>query len=326
MFCGIVFLLKGHSPYEFYLTILRSGFSSFDEFAGVLFNATPLIFTGLAVALAFKASLFNIGCEGQLYVAAISAALCGIHINLPSIVLIPFCIVVAMLFGAIWGAIPGILKVKFGAHEVFNTLMLNFIALALTNFLVVSVFREPEQMTPQTAAINESARFQRLGEVIPIISKSNLLNASFFLAIICIIVTYCFLKYSRWGYELRLVGNASDVAAYGGIKPGSVIVWTMALSGAIAGLAGVSDVMGYRHRFLDSFSPGWGFTGIVVALLGRNHPFGVFAASLLFGLLHKVALDIEIVYDIPRGLFLVGQGLLIIIMVCMEGFINKRER
>ncbi len=326
LFCGIVLLLRGQSPFAFYLTIFSSGFSSFDEFAGVLFNATPLIFTGLAVALAFKAGLFNIGCEGQLYVAAFTAAWFGIHINLPSIVLIPLCIIVAMLSGAIWGAIPGLLKVKFGAHEVINTIMLNFIALALTNFLVVSVFREPGQMTPQTAAINKTAQFQRLGEVIPFIEESNLLNSSFLLAILCVIITYVFLKYSRWGYELRLVGKASDVAAYGGINPGKVIVWTMALSGAIAGLAGVSDVMGYRHRFLDSFSSGWGFTGIVVALLGRNQPFGVFAASLLFGLLNKVALDIELFLGIPRGLFLVGQGLLIIIMVCMEGSVIKRKR
>lgn len=326
LFCGIVLLLRGESPYAFYLTILKSGFSSFDEFASVLFYATPLIFTGLAVALAFKAGLFNIGCEGQLYVAAFTAAWFGIHINLPSIVLIPLCIVAAMLSGAIWGAIPGLLKVRFGAHEVINTIMMNFIALAFTNFLVVSVYREPGQMTPQTEAIHETARFQRLGEVIPFINESNLLDASFLLAILCVILTYVFLKYSRWGYELRLVGNASEVAAYGGIKPGRVIVWTMALSGAIAGLSGVSDVMGYRHRFLDSFSSGWGFTGIVVALLGRNHPFGVFAASLLFGLLNKVALDIELLLGIPRGLFLVGQGLLIVIMVCMEGFVIKRKR
>ena len=326
LFCGIVLLLSGESPYAFYLTILKSGFSSFDEFAGVLFYATPLIFTGLAVALAFKAGLFNIGCEGQLYVAAFTAAWFGIHINLPSIVLIPLCIVAAMLSGAIWGAIPGLLKVKFGAHEVINTIMMNFIALALTNFLVVSVYLEPGQETPQTEAIHKTAQFQRLGEVIPFIRESNLLDASFLLAILCVILTYLFLKYSRWGYELRLVGNASEVAAYGGIKPGRVIVWTMALSGAIAGLSGVSDVMGYRYRYLDSFSSKWGFTGIVVALLGRNHPFGVFAASLLFGLLNKVALDIELLLGIPRGLFLVGQGLLIIIMVCIEGFIIKRKR
>ena len=323
LLCGTVLVVKGQNPLEFYKTVFLSGFSSIDEFAGVLFNATPLIFTGLAVSIAFKGGLFNIGCEGQLYVAAFSAAWIGIHTNLPSILLIPLCIIAAMGSGAIWGGIPGILKARFGAHEVINTIMMNFVALALTNFLVTSIYREPGQMTPQTAEISEAAQFPRLGEVLPFLDRSNLLDASIFLAILCVILVYVFLKYSRWGFELRLVGNAPDVAAYGGIKPQSVIMWSMALSGAVAGLAGVTDVMGYRHRFLDSFSSGWGFTGIVVALLGRNHPFGIFAAALLFGLLNKVALDIELLLGIKRGLFLAGQGILIILLMCMEGFAKR---
>lgn len=308
------------------MTIFLSGFSSFDKFAGVLFYATPLIFTGLAVSIAFKGGMFNIGCEGQLYVAAFTVAWIGIHIDLPSVFLLPLCIIGGMFSGAVWGGIPGLLKARFGAHEVINTIMMNFIASALTNYLVTSVYREPDQMTPQTSEINKTAQLPRLGESIPFIEKSNLLDYSFLLAIICVTFTYILLKYSRWGYELRLVGNAPDVAAYGGIKTNYVIVWSMALSGALAGLAGVGDVMGYRHRFLDSFSSGWGFTGIVVALLGRNHPIGVFAAALLFGLLNKVALDIELQLGIQRGLFLAGQGVLIIILMCMQGYAKRLFR
>lgn len=308
------------------MTIFLSGFSSFDEFAGVLFNATPLIFTGLAVSIAFKGGMFNIGCEGQLYVAAFTTAWIGIHIDLPSILLLPLCIISGMFSGAIWGGIPGVLKARFGAHEVINTIMMNFIAFALTNFLVTSVYREPGQMTPQTTEINKTAQLPRLGEAFSFIEKSNLLDFSFLLAILCVTLTYILLKYSRWGYELLLVGNAPDVAAYGGIKTKNVVVWAMALSGALAGLAGVGDVMGYRHRFLDSFSSGWGFTGIVVALLGRNHPIGVFAAALLFGLLNKVALDIELQLGIQRGLFLAGQGILIIILMCMQGYAKRLIR
>lgn len=324
LLCGIAFILRGQNPWELYTTIFISGFSSFDEFGSVLFYSTPLIFTGLAVAIAYKGGLFNIGCQGQLYVAAFAATLVGIYLNLPSILLVPLCIGAALITGAIWGAVPGLLKAKFGAHEVINTIMMNFIAVALTNFLVTSVYREPEQMTPQTSEIYEAARLPRLGGVFPFLPQSNLLDASFLLACACVIFCYIFIKHTRWGYELRLVGNAPDVAAYGGINPGAVTVWVMALSGAIAGLAGVADVMGYRHRFLDNFSSGWGFTGIAVALLGRNHPFGVFAAALLFGLLNKVALDIELILGVPRGLFLAGQGLLIIGLVCMEG-ISKRK-
>ncbi len=324
LLCGIVLILRRQNLWEFYTTIFISGFSSFDEVGSVLFNSTPLIFTGLAVAIGYKCGLFNIGCEGQLYVAAFAATWVGIYLNLPSVMLVPLCIGAAMIAGSIWGAVPGFLKAKFGAHEVINTIMMNFVAFALTNFLVISVYREPDQMIPQTAQIHEAARLPRLSNMFPVLSQSNLLDASFLIACACVVICYIFLKYTRWGYELRLVGNAPEVAEYGGINPRVVTVWVMALSGAIAGLAGVADVMGYRHRFLDGFSSGWGFTGIAVALLGRNHPFGVLAAALLFGLLNKVALDIELILEVPRGLFLVGQGLLIVGLVCMEG-ISKRN-
>ncbi len=324
LLCGIVLILRGQNAFEFYKIIFLSGFSNFDEFGSVLFNATPLIFTGLSVAIGYKAGLFNIGCEGQLYVAAFAAAWVGINFNLPSVLMIPLCLCAALLAGAIWGGIPGILKAKFGAHEVINTIMMNFIALAITNLLVTSVYREPGQMIPHTSPISKSAHLPRLADALFFIPDSNLLNASFIIASISVILCYVLLKYTRWGYELRLVGNAPDVAEYGGINPRVVTVWVMALSGAIAGLAGVADVMGYRYRFADSFSSGWGFTGIAVALLGKNHPFGVFAAALLFGLLNKVALDIELFLNVPRGLFLVGQGLLIIWLVCQEGLTKRK--
>ena len=325
LLCGVVLILRGQNPFEFYTTIFISGFSSYDELGSVLFNATPLIFIGLAVAIGYKGGLFNIGCEGQLYVAAFAATWVGMHLNLPSVMLVPLCIGAAMFTGAVWGAVPGFLKAKFGAHEVINTIMMNFIAFAITNFLVTSVFQEPGQMIPQTSQIYEAARLPRLASVVFFLPQSNLLNASFLIACLAVVICYIFLQHTRWGYELRLVGNAPEVAAYGGINPRVVTVWVMALSGAIAGLAGVTDVMGYHYRFLDSFSSGWGFTGIAVALLGRNHPFGVFAAALLFGLLNKVALDIELTLEVPRGLFLAGQGLLIIGLVCIEGISKKKK-
>ena len=243
-----------------------------------------------------------------------------------------------MIAGAGWGAVPGFLKARYGAHEVINTIMMNFIAFALMNYLVTSVYQEPGQMIPQTPQIHETARIPRLAPFVPVLPEnnplsffvpvlpeSNPLNMSFLIACGCVVLCYIFLTYTRWGYELRLVGNARDVASYGGINPGTVTVWVMALSGAIAGLAGVAEVMGYRYRFLDSFSSGWGFTGIAVALLGRNNPFGILAAAILFGLLNKVALDIDILLGIPRGLFFAGQGMLIIWLVCIEGISRKKN-
>ncbi len=245
-----------------------------------------------------------------------------------------------MIAGGVWGAVPGLLKAKYGAHEVINTIMMNFIAFALMNYLVTSVYQEPGQMIPQTPQIHETARIPRLASLVPSLPQSNPLlaflvpslpqsnplNASFLIACGCVVLSYIFLTYTRWGYELRLVGNARDVASYGRINPRTVTVWVMALSGAVAGLAGVAEVMGYRYRYLDSFSAGWGFTGIAVALLGRNNPFGILAAAVLFGLLNKVALDINILLGIPRGLFLAGQGMLIIWLVSIEGIsLLKKE-
>ena len=325
LLCGIVLQIQGKNPLEFYNIIFASAFSSFDDFGYVLFNATPLVFTGLAVAIAYRSGLFNIGCEGQLYVAAFAAAWIGMHLNLPAFLLIPLCIGSAVIAGAAWSAVPGFLKARYGAHEVINTIMMNFIAFALMNYLVTSVYQEPGQMIPQTSQIYETARLPRLASLLPILPRSNPLNLSFLFACGCVVFCYIFLTYTRWGYELRLLGNARDVASYGGINPQIVTVWVMALSGAVAGLAGVAEVLGYRYRFLGNFSSGWGFTGIAVALLGRNNPFGILVAAVLFGLLNKVALDIEILLEIRRGLFLAGQGVLIIWLVCIEG-ISRRKR
>lgn len=324
--CGVTLIIRGQSPWEFYELILISGFSSIDDIGSILFNSTPLIFTGLAVAIGYKAGLFNIGCEGQLYVAGFAATWIGIHLDLPSFIIIPFCLAAAILFGGIWGAIPGILKARYGAHEVINTIMMNFIAFAIMSYLVTSVYQDPGQMEPQTAEIHDSAKLPKLAGLIPILPQSNLLNTSFLISCVVVLMLYILLKYTRWGYELRLVGNSPEVAAYGGINPGTVTIWVMTLSGAIAGMAGVADVLGYHYRFVHSFSPGWGFTGIAVALMGRNHPFGVFIAAILFGFLSKVALDVELLLDIPHGLFIAGQGILILGLVCMEGYTKIKNQ
>ncbi len=321
---GVLIWFVGERPFEVYRTFWWSAFGSLNDFGYVLFNATPLIFTGLAVMIGFKCGLFNIGCEGQLYVAGFAAAWVGFHIDWTTAwLIIPACFVSAMLAGALWAAIPGMLKARYGVHEVINTIMMNFIAIALTNYLVTQVYKEPNQMIPQTSPIHEAARLPRIAAFLPMLPSSNPLNVTLLLAFGLIGLTHFLLTRTRWGYEIRLVGNAAEVATYAGINVRRVTVWTMALSGAIAGFAGIWDVMGYRHRFLDNFSPGFGFTGIAVALLGRNHPTGVLFASILFGALNKGALDIEILMDVPRELFVIMQGVLILLLICAEGF-SKR--
>ncbi len=323
---GVLILFFGEQPFEVYGLLWQSVCGSFDDFGYVLFNATPLIFTGLAVMLGFKGGLFNIGCEGQLYLAGFAAAWVGFHLNWGGgWIIIPACLVSATLAGGLWGAIPGILKARYGVHEVINTIMLNFIAIALTNYLVTEVYQAPDQMTPHTPLIHESAQLPRLSAFSSVFLPSNPVNITLFFAFGLIGLTQFLLARTKWGYEIRFVGNAAEVAVYAGINVRRVTVWTMVLSGAVAGFAGVWEVMGYRHRFLDNFSPGFGFTGIAVALLGRNHPYGVLFAALLFGALNKGALDIEILTNVPRELFLIIQGVLILLLVCAEGVSKNRE-
>ena len=323
---GILILFFGERPFEVYSLLWQSVFGSLDDFGYVLFNATPLIFTGLAVTLGFKGGLFNIGCEGQLYLAGFAAAWVGFYPNWGGgWVIIPACLVSATLAGGLWGTIPGVLKARYGVHEVINTIMLNFIAIALTNYLVTEVYQAPNQMTPHTPLIHEAAQLPRLSAFSSVFLPSNPVNITLFFAFGLIGLTQFLLTRTKWGYEIRFVGNATEVAVYAGINVRRVTVWTMALSGAVAGFAGIWEVMGYRYRFLDNFSPGFGFTGIAVALLGRNHPYGILFAALLFGALNKGALDIEILTNVPRELFLIIQGVLILLLVCAEGFSQNRE-
>ncbi|MDE0298649.1 MAG: ABC transporter permease [Candidatus Poribacteria bacterium] len=318
MLNSLIIGMLGQNVLEVYRILVLSAFGSLDDFGYVLFNATPLIFTGLAVTIAFKCGLFNIGCEGQLYVGGFAAAWVGFHFNFPAIILIPLCVLAAMVAGAGWAAVAGILKAKFGVHEVINTIMMNFIAIALTSYLVAEIYQEAGQMTPQTPPISDTAHLPRIATFLAFIPKSNPLNVAFLLALLVTLFCQFFLKRTQYGYELKLVGDAPEVATYGGVHVGAVTVWTMMLSGAIASLAGVWDVMGYRHRFLDNFSPGFGYTGIAAALLGRNHPYAVLFAAILLGALNKGALDVEIWTNVPRELFLIIQAVLILCLASIQ--------
>ncbi len=325
---GVFILAVGEKPFVVYRILFLNAFGSADDIGYVLFNATPLVFTGLAVAIGFRAGLFNIGCEGQLYVAAFVAAWVGFRLNVGFFVM-PACIFFALLASAAWGAIPGLLKAKLGAHEVINSIMLNFIAIALTNYLVTTVCKEAGQMTPQTPPIAIPAQLPRLAHILPILPRSNPLTVTFLIAILIAYCSYFFLWKTKWGYELRMVGHNPSAAEYGGINVSNNTVLAMTLGGMVAGLAGVWDVLGYRHRFLDNFSPGLGYTGIAVALLGRNHPLGVVVAALFFGLLQKGALDINIFTNVPREIVLIIQASTIIFLIASErvgGWVKKQRK
>jgi simple sugar transport system permease protein len=317
---GLVVTAIGENPFRIYAILFRGAFGSVDAIGFVLFNAVPLIFTGLAVAFAFRAGLFNIGGEGQLYIGAFACTLAGLALGgLPAILLIPIMVLAAAAGGALWASVPGLLKARFGVHEVINTIMMNFIAVGLTSYFVINMLREPGQMTPQTSEIAVAGHLPRLAGPLSRIGiplpSANPLNLSILIALVAVWLAWYILYRTNLGYEIRAVGMNSQAAEYAGIDVRRTIVLAMLLSGAFAGLVATNEVMGFRHRFLDNFSSGLGFMGIAVALLGKNTPLGVLLAALLFGVLNTGALEIDVFTDVPRELILVLQAVTIILVV-----------
>jgi simple sugar transport system permease protein len=292
---GAIFILAiGGDPIETYRLLIGSALWWPDGIGYTLFLATPLIFTGLAVSVALRAGLLNIGAEGQLYIAAFATAWFGIEFAaLPAILLLPLCMVAAMAAGALWGAIPGLLKARFGSHEVINTIMLNFIAMALVSYLTQYHYRVPGDPILESAPIAEQARLWRIGEIIPGFPIRIPLNIAFVLALGASALVYVFLWRTTWGYDIRAAGTNALAAEYGGISVRRQIVLAMAISGGLAGMVAINEVLGYRYRYYDGFSDNYGFTGIAVALLGRTHPGGVIGAALLFAVLARGGVPVD---------------------------------
>ena len=322
---GIIVWLIGDDPVFTYQLLIGSALSWPDGIGYTLFYATPLIFTGLAVALAFRCGLFNIGAEGQLTIGAFATAWVGFTFsNLPAWILIPLACVAAIVSAAVWAAIPGVLKARFGSHEVINTIMMNFIAEGVVSALTQSYFREEGDPILQTRPIAAAAHIARLGRFIPAMPERIPTNIAFVFAIVACVFVYVFLWKTKWGYEIRATGANPSAAEYAGISIRKQIVVAMALSGGLAGLVGINEVLGYRYRYYQGFSPQYGFTGIAVALLGRNHPVGVLIAAIFFGALTRGGLFVDIFTEnVSKDLVLVLQGL-VILFVAAEGLFRDR--
>jgi simple sugar transport system permease protein len=322
---GVLVELIGDDPIQTYLLLIGSALSWPDGIGYTLFYATPLIFTGLAVAVAFRCGLLNIGAEGQLTIAAFATAWAGITFADHSAwVLIPLTVLVAVLSGALWAAIPGLLKARFGSHEVINTIMMNFIAVGAASALTQSYFKEPGDAILETFPIGVRAHIPRLGEFVPGIPSRIPLNIAFILAIAVCVLVYLFLWRTTWGYEIRATGANASAAEYGGISVKKQIVLAMAVSGGLAGLVAVNEVLGYRYRYYQGFSPQYGFTGIAVALLGRNHPVGVLLAAIFFGALTRGGLFVDIFTErVSKDLVLILQAL-VILFVAAEALFRQR--
>ena len=315
------------NPLTVYDAIFTAALKDRDGWGNVLYRATPLIFTGLAVALAFQCGLFNIGGEGQMVMGGFAITWIGFtFVTLPAFLLIPLCIIGGAVAGGLWGGIPGYLKARRGVHEVVTTIMLNWIAVAFTQYLTM-VYKPKESWIPHTFEIAKSAQLSRLAHYLNPLGidfpKSNLVNTALFLAILAVIFAAYLLKRTKLGYEIRSVGFNPTAAECAGINVAKNTVLAMAISGAMAGLAGVNQVMGYKHRFRYGVFGGLGFDGIGVAFIGRNSPMGVVLAALLFGILDHGGLAIDVSTRVPREIILVLKAV-ILIFVVVSGEITKR--
>jgi len=287
----ILIIIFGQSPGEVFRQLLEGTWGNAYGFGQVIYKATTLTFTGLAVAIGIRAGLFNIGAESQLASGGFFAALVGLSLpaGTPAAIAILLCIVAAGAGGGVVGAIPGALKARFGASEVIVTIMLNFIVLALLNYIVAAHIHVAETLhTPEMRA----GAMPRLAAVSAMFAGSAA-NTTFLLAIVAAIAVWWYLFRTRPGYELRAVGLQPDAAEYGGVRVGAVWARTMILSGALAGLGGLNYVLGYKHYYEEGFGTGSGFLGIAVALVGRNHPLGVIIAALLFATLSQGGLAVN---------------------------------
>ena len=321
---AIIIALVGDNPFEVYRILFGSAFSYPEGIGYTLAQATPLIFTGLAVAVAFRCGLFNIGAEGQLYVAALATAFVGIKAAaLPAVLLVPLCITTAIAAGAIWAMIPGILKARFGSHEVINTIMLNFIGISLVGYFTQYYLKTPGDPILETAPIGANAHIARVSDLVPNIPTFIPLNVSFLLALLMCFAVYIFLWRTRYGYELRATGANPSAAEYAGISTKTQIILAMTISGGLAGMTAIDEVLGHRYRYYDGFSDNYGFAGIAVALLGRNHPVGIILAALLFAVLNRGGIFVDAFSGhVTKDIVQILQGI-VILFVASEAIFRR---
>ncbi|MEQ8964417.1 MAG: ABC transporter permease [Azospirillaceae bacterium] len=320
---GLVVLAIGENPFEAVKWLMIGAFGYEEAVGFTLYYTTNFIFTGLCFSLAFHCGLFNIGGEGQAYIGGLGVGLACLYADfLPFVLLAPLAILAAAAFGGFWAFVPGYLQAKRGSHTVITTIMFNFIASALMVYLMVNVLIRPGQQSPESRPFIDSATLPSMQEAAAwfgIEIARSPLNLSFVFALACLVGFYVFIWHTRWGYQIRTVGFNPRAAVYGGISPSRGIILAMSLSGALAGFVGLNEIMGVQQRLLLNFVAGYGFVGIAVGLMGRNHPFGILLAALLFGALYQGGS--ELAFEMPtitREMVVVIQGLVILFAGALE--------
>jgi ABC-type uncharacterized transport system permease subunit len=320
---GVVIALVGGNPFASYAHIARASLGSVGVFSDTLVKATPLILVSLAASVAFRMRLWNIGAEGQFFLGAFGASAVVLIPLLPETasrwLFIPFCVLAGIVMGALWGFIPGYLKAKYNVNEIISTLMMNYIAVQWNNYFIYAIWTEGgfqmSKMFPQNAWL---PRMTDLAASIPWM-RGLTVHLGFILAILAAILVWYILFRSRWGYEIRLIGDNPQAARYAGINIMRNTILVMMLSGGLAGLAGMSEITGVVHRLQGAISPGFGFTGIIIAWLSKLNPLVVIPVSILFGALILAGREIQ-----PSGIPKLIQGIILVSLIASDYLLRYR--
>jgi simple sugar transport system permease protein len=325
---GLVVVAAGEDPWAAVDVLIRGAFGTADAIGYTLMYATDFIFTGLAVAVAFQCGLFNIGAEGQAMLGGLGVALVGLALpGWPWPVVAAGGTVAAALLGAAWACVPAWAQARRGSHIVITTIMFNFIAASLMTWLLVDVLIKPGQQSPESAELDPAGWLPALDQVAGWFGgalPASPLNLSFVLALGCCGLYGLLMWRTRWGYAIRAVGASERAAVYAGIVPARVVILAMLVSGALAGLAGVNQVLGVHHRLLLNMTGGAGFVGIAVALMGRGRPLGIVLAAVLFGALQQGGSELAFEFQgINRDLVVVIQGLAVLLGGALEGLFRR---
>lgn len=332
---SLIILAIDKNPLQVFYTMFKFSFSRRDSIAIILFNATPLIFSALAVSMGFRMGLFNIGIEGQYLIGTFLAALVGFSIKgLPAVIHLPLVILAGIVGGMMWSFIPIVLKVKRGVHEVISTIMLNYVAYSLIHYLIADVFKDKQQtlveglgsILVRTPKLASSALIPKMHGFLSLIGidlpKHVYLNWFFPISVLLAVGVYYLISYTPFGYELRAVGHNPEASQIAGIKPEKIYLKGFLLSGAIAGLVGLSDLLGY-FKYMDmDFPRGYGFDGIAVALIAQNNPFGIIVSAILFGFLKRGSEGIQALLKVPMDTIVILQSLMILFIVVISKIIN----
>lgn len=322
---ALILALVGGDPWKAYAHIANASFGSVGVFSDTIVKATPLILVGLACSLAFRMRLWNIGAEGQFFIGAFAASAVVLIPILPATapnwLFILVMVLAGMIGGAVWGFIPGFLKARFNVNEVISTLMMNYIAVAWNNYFIFAVWSESgfqmSKMFPRTAWL---PRLSDLSVQVPAL-RGLTTHLGLALGLIAAGVVWLILYRSQWGYEIRLIGDNPEAARYAGIPISRHIVLVMMVSGALAGLAGMSEITGVVHRLQGAISPGYGFTGIIVAWLAKLNPFSVIVVSILFGAMILAGREIQ-----PSGVPRLIQGIILVCLISTDFLLRNRIR